>query len=300
MEAYEERRAGGLIERLYRLIDRADRTRSRAGPMMEALGGIAIAMVILYGGHQVIVGARTPGAFFSFITALLLAYQPVFVEYYLEAFRTLIDDNVPYVELRAGFGELYDLDGRKWTFRDRAALMWELRNRVRTVHPEFDLKLIYSGYRKASEADVWTQLKQAVDLRSEPRQAARHRILRPRPQSARGEEPWVSGNRDERPVTDDACARIDAEHDRERQVARDPRRQALDPPSSTVVHGQDLRERISGASVGPNCREPYALAEAGGSPRRLDDAPDRPRCPRPTPARPRPRRSCSPRGARGA
>ena len=45
--------------------------------MMEALGGVAIAMVIFYGGHQVIVGASTPGAFFSFITALLLAYQPV-------------------------------------------------------------------------------------------------------------------------------------------------------------------------------------------------------------------------------
>jgi ATP-binding cassette, subfamily B, bacterial MsbA len=77
MEAYEEHRAGELIERLYRLIDRANRTRSRAGPIMEALGGAAIAMVILYGGHQVIAGARTPGAFFSFITALLLAYQPV-------------------------------------------------------------------------------------------------------------------------------------------------------------------------------------------------------------------------------
>ena len=45
--------------------------------MMEALGGAAIAIVILYGGHQVISGARTPGAFFSFITALLLAYQPM-------------------------------------------------------------------------------------------------------------------------------------------------------------------------------------------------------------------------------
>jgi subfamily B ATP-binding cassette protein MsbA len=45
--------------------------------MMEALGGTAIAVVILYGGHQVISGARTPGALFSFITALLLAYQPL-------------------------------------------------------------------------------------------------------------------------------------------------------------------------------------------------------------------------------
>ncbi len=77
MEQYEERRAAGLIERLFVLIDRGTRTRSRASPMMEALGGTAIAVVILYGGHQVISGARTPGALFSFITALLLAYQPL-------------------------------------------------------------------------------------------------------------------------------------------------------------------------------------------------------------------------------
>ncbi len=77
MEAYEERRAAVLFERLFALVDRAIRTRSRASPMMETLGGAAIAIVILYGGHQVIAGSRTPGAFFSFITALLLAYQPL-------------------------------------------------------------------------------------------------------------------------------------------------------------------------------------------------------------------------------
>ena len=77
MEEYEEGRAVGLIERVFMLIDRNTRTRSRASPLMETLGGMAIAVVILYGGHQVISGARTPGALFSFITALLLAYQPL-------------------------------------------------------------------------------------------------------------------------------------------------------------------------------------------------------------------------------
>ena len=77
MEAYEVGRARVLFERVYALVDRANRTRAVASPMIEALGGAAIAVVILYGGHQVIAGARTPGAFFSFITALLLAYQPV-------------------------------------------------------------------------------------------------------------------------------------------------------------------------------------------------------------------------------
>jgi subfamily B ATP-binding cassette protein MsbA len=77
MEAYETNRAGQLIERLYDLVERAQRTRSIASPLMETLGGIAVAIVILYGGHQVITGLRTPGTFFSFITALLLAYQPL-------------------------------------------------------------------------------------------------------------------------------------------------------------------------------------------------------------------------------
>jgi ATP-binding cassette, subfamily B, bacterial MsbA len=77
MEAYEERRAAALFERIFQLVDRANRTRWRASPMMETLGGAAVAVVVAYGGYQVINDARTPGAFFSFITALLLAYQPL-------------------------------------------------------------------------------------------------------------------------------------------------------------------------------------------------------------------------------
>jgi ATP-binding cassette, subfamily B, bacterial MsbA len=77
MEDYETERAGRLIERLFDLASGAARTRSKAAPLMETLGGVAIAIVILYGGWQVIEGVRTPGTFFSFITALLLAYQPV-------------------------------------------------------------------------------------------------------------------------------------------------------------------------------------------------------------------------------
>ncbi|HUK08249.1 MAG TPA: ABC transporter transmembrane domain-containing protein [Stellaceae bacterium] len=77
MEAYETSRAERLIETLYRLMNRAARTRAAVSPMMEALGGIAVAAVILYGGYQVIEGVRSAGTFFSFMTALLLAYQPI-------------------------------------------------------------------------------------------------------------------------------------------------------------------------------------------------------------------------------
>jgi ATP-binding cassette subfamily B protein len=43
---------------------------------METLGGMAIAGAIVYGGYRVIVTGATPGEFFSFITAFLLAYEP--------------------------------------------------------------------------------------------------------------------------------------------------------------------------------------------------------------------------------
>jgi subfamily B ATP-binding cassette protein MsbA len=44
---------------------------------MEMLGGLAIVAVILYGGQQVVMQGKSPGSFFAFITALLLAYEPV-------------------------------------------------------------------------------------------------------------------------------------------------------------------------------------------------------------------------------
>lgn len=49
---------------------------ARTSPLMETLGGIAIAMVILYSGYRTIVGGQSPGEFISFLTALLLAYEP--------------------------------------------------------------------------------------------------------------------------------------------------------------------------------------------------------------------------------
>ena len=49
---------------------------SRSSPLMETLGGCAIALAVTYGGYRVIATGATPGEFFSFITAFLLAYEP--------------------------------------------------------------------------------------------------------------------------------------------------------------------------------------------------------------------------------
>jgi ATP-binding cassette subfamily B protein len=52
------------------------RVANRAGPLMETLGGMAIALALVYGGYRVILGGATPGSFFSFIAAFMLAYEP--------------------------------------------------------------------------------------------------------------------------------------------------------------------------------------------------------------------------------
>lgn len=76
MENYEVERAEGAIDRLFALLLRAGRGRALLYPLMEALGGAAVVAVMLYGGFQVFYDLSTPGAFFGFITALLLAYEP--------------------------------------------------------------------------------------------------------------------------------------------------------------------------------------------------------------------------------
>jgi subfamily B ATP-binding cassette protein MsbA len=81
MEDYEKRKVHDLVETLHELTYRAARVRSASSPIMEMLGGVAITVVIVYGGTQVIAQADSDpnraGAFFSFITALMLAYKPL-------------------------------------------------------------------------------------------------------------------------------------------------------------------------------------------------------------------------------
>lgn len=47
-----------------------------SGPVSDALAGMAIGAVIYYGSWRISAGGADPGSFFSFIAALLLAYEP--------------------------------------------------------------------------------------------------------------------------------------------------------------------------------------------------------------------------------
>lgn len=76
-EDYETDRAQSGIYRLFSLYMKASRVQAAASPLMEIVGAIGIAVVIGYGGHQVIHGENTPGGFFSFIAAMIMAYKPL-------------------------------------------------------------------------------------------------------------------------------------------------------------------------------------------------------------------------------
>jgi len=77
MEEQETQRATGAIEKIFALTRKAARVQAISRPLMETLGGIALALAILYGGSQVIEGSMTTGELASFLAALLAAYKPM-------------------------------------------------------------------------------------------------------------------------------------------------------------------------------------------------------------------------------
>ena len=77
MEAHENNRFSVENERLFRLSLKSISINAVSSPFMEFLGGLGISAIIFYGGYQVIHGQSTPGTFFSFLTALIMLYEPV-------------------------------------------------------------------------------------------------------------------------------------------------------------------------------------------------------------------------------
>jgi len=69
-------RIDGNIAAVEKNANKIARVSHRSSPLMEMLGGFAVAGSLIYGGYGVVVEGATPGQFFSFVTAFLLAYEP--------------------------------------------------------------------------------------------------------------------------------------------------------------------------------------------------------------------------------
>lgn len=76
MEKQLEQKIQSTIDAAERRSNRIARLSERNGPLTESLAGLSVAGVMAYAAFQAIYGGVLPGAFFSFITALLLAYEP--------------------------------------------------------------------------------------------------------------------------------------------------------------------------------------------------------------------------------
>lgn len=76
-EDFEIRRMSAIVESILTIGKKISRISLIASPFVESLAGIGVAAVIWYGGHQVLAGETTPGAFFSFFAAMMMAYRPL-------------------------------------------------------------------------------------------------------------------------------------------------------------------------------------------------------------------------------
>lgn len=76
-ERFEHDKVTEVIERTRLLAYRSKRTDSVLPFLVEIMSGAAIMAVIVYGGAQVAAGERTLGTLFSFMTAFLMAFEPM-------------------------------------------------------------------------------------------------------------------------------------------------------------------------------------------------------------------------------
>lgn len=75
-EGLEKDKFRDTVAKLVRIGIKGKIYNQLSSPIMELIGALGAGLVIWYGGSEVIAGNRTPGEFFSFMTALVLLYDP--------------------------------------------------------------------------------------------------------------------------------------------------------------------------------------------------------------------------------
>ena len=76
LEQHMQSRFDASVAEVEQTSNKMAQVANRAGPLMEMLGGFAIAIGMMYAGYQFVIVGAPAGGFVSFITAFLLAYEP--------------------------------------------------------------------------------------------------------------------------------------------------------------------------------------------------------------------------------
>jgi subfamily B ATP-binding cassette protein MsbA len=77
MEPFEIQRFRKKMQSIMDTLMQETKYSCLSHPMIEFLGGIGMALIIWFGGSQVLHGHSTPGAFMAFLAALIMLYEPV-------------------------------------------------------------------------------------------------------------------------------------------------------------------------------------------------------------------------------
>ncbi|PIE66217.1 MAG: ABC transporter ATP-binding protein [Desulfobacterales bacterium] len=85
---------------LVRIAVKGVRYNEMSSPIMELIGAVGMGLVIWYGGSQVIAGTSTPGTFFSFMTGLIMLYEP---------FKSINSANIYIQQALAGAERVFDI-----------------------------------------------------------------------------------------------------------------------------------------------------------------------------------------------
>jgi len=119
-EEDELKKISMIIDERFKAIRKVEQTRLGAGPIMEIISAVAIAIVVFFAGYRSIQGAITLGEFVSFLAALMLAYQPV---------RALAGINVGIQEGITAAQRIYEIiDQKNEIFNDENAPSLKLKN----------------------------------------------------------------------------------------------------------------------------------------------------------------------------
>ena len=119
-EEDELKKISMIIDERFKAIRKVEQTRLGAGPIMEIISALAIAIVVFFAGYRSMQGAITLGEFVSFLAALMLAYQPV---------RALAGINVGIQEGITAAKRIYEIiDQKNEIYNDENAPSLKLKN----------------------------------------------------------------------------------------------------------------------------------------------------------------------------
>jgi len=130
LQGFEKERFKEKTNILFSLEMKKVIAKALSSPVMEFLGGLGIAFIIWFGGLRVINGSSTPGTFFSFLTAVMMLYDPV---------KKLSKLNNTIQEGIASASRIFDV-------LEESSIIMEAKNPEKLIGRSFDVEFDHVGF----------------------------------------------------------------------------------------------------------------------------------------------------------